>query len=114
MSDERFAFSERREDGEESRRKPLTRAGIDYEEGEKFALQNAEFKYIHRSVGEDEFYRLTEDPYETTNRIGQRIPAEDHLREELLSLVGRIRVERRAETVDPQTIEALEALGYIQ
>ena len=113
-SAERFAFSSRREYGEESRHTSAGKGGLDYEEGEKFALQNTEFKYIHRSVGEDELYRLTDDPYETTNRIGQGIPAEELLREELLSLVEKIRVKREVRSVDRDTIKALEALGYVQ
>ena len=71
-------------------------------------------KYLWFSEGPDEFYDLAHDPYETQDLIHQSIPEKDELRETLLGIVGTLRSDEEAETVDEETLERLKALGYVR
>jgi len=84
------------------------------EPGERYSLQNHEYKYLWFSEGPDEFYRLTDDPYETRNLIDDDpLPSKDRLRETLLDLVTALRAEGEAGVVSDEVRERLKALGYV-
>jgi arylsulfatase A-like enzyme len=84
------------------------------EPGERYSLQNREYKYLWFSEGPDEFYRLTDDPYETRDLIDDdSLPSKDRLRETLLDLVTALRAEGEAEVVSDEVRERLKALGYV-
>jgi hypothetical protein len=84
------------------------------EPGERYSLQNHEYKYLWFSEGPDEFYRLTDDPYETRNLIDDDpLPSKDRLRETLLDLVTALRAEGEAGVVSDEVRERMKALGYV-
>ncbi len=88
----------------------------DFEEGEKYSLQDREFKYIHRTAGTDEFYRLRQDPYETENLVGSGLTEEGEYKNRLLEIVARLRQEPSPEqtpVLSDGEINKLRALGYI-
>jgi arylsulfatase A-like enzyme len=85
------------------------------EPGERLSLQTLRYKYIWFSEGQDEFYDLINDPYETTNLIDEPIPEKDKLRLALEQMVEALMTgERAEEIVDEETLRRLRALGYIQ
>jgi arylsulfatase A-like enzyme len=105
----KYAFLERRQQGR--LRPPEERPA----HGE-YGLQDRSYKYIHRVDGEDELYDSRTDPYEMENLVGRGGPEEGALRRELLR---RIEVLRRglregATVADPEQIEGLRALGYVE
>jgi len=62
----------------------------------------------------EELYQLDDDPGERHNRAG---PSEESLRKAGLAYLRRARAERgepRAASLDPETLERLKALGYVQ
>lgn len=88
-----------------------------YEAGERYALQDREYKYILFTEGIDEFYDLVEDPSELVNLIDDPAYAErrDQLRDVLVGMIAELASGIQAESVeDSETIERLRALGYIQ
>jgi arylsulfatase A-like enzyme len=111
----KYAFSQRREyDGENIVTSEANDEG--YEDGEKYALQDTEYKYILHTKGGDEFFNIADDPYEVTNLIGRGFAEEDRLREALISRIGDFKrqIERQPESVDQETVERLRSLGYTQ
>jgi arylsulfatase A-like enzyme len=88
-----------------------------FEEGEAFALQDDRSKYILRTAGEHEFYDLSQDAYETRNRIAEgdpRVAAMRRRLEELIALYGRGGGGVEPKLADPATVEKLKSLGYVQ
>lgn len=101
-----YAFGERRRSNVVVKRSQ--------EPGERYSLQNRDYKYLWFSEGPDEFYRLMDDPYETQNLIDEDpLPAKARLRETLLDLVTVLRTEGEAEVVSDEVRESLKALGYV-
>jgi arylsulfatase A-like enzyme len=95
---------------------PPGRLLADYELGEKFALVERDWKYIHRTIGADELYQLSADPHEERNLIHENPAQAARMKAALLE-----RVRRLGETAGPEaasvgsaTVEKLEALGYVQ
>jgi arylsulfatase A-like enzyme len=85
------------------------------EPGERLSLQTLRYKYIWFTEGQDEFYDLINDPYETTNLINEPIPEREDLRLALEQMVEALMTgERAEEIVDEETLRRLRALGYIQ
>ena len=82
--------------------------------GQNYALQTLKAKYLMYTKGDDEFYDLARDPYETRNRVGGRSSDEDELRIALQEMIDRLSSERAPLPVDSQAIERLRALGYLQ
>ncbi len=108
-----FAFSERSlYENASSRRQQRG----NYESGERYALQDIEYKYMLYSDGDDEFYDLRTDPYELVNMIDSPELAErrDQMRDVLAGLLENMPSERQAQTVSPEDIDRLRDLGYIQ
>jgi len=109
------AFAQRRSFDPANRPDPLVPALHNYEAGEQYVLEDARYKYILRTEGDDELFDVQGDPGETTNLIGRGLPAEDTLRSALEARIARLDpANQRAERVDEATIEALKALGYVE
>ena len=109
----RFAFAER---SRYAKAKPTRRGKGNYEPGSRYALQDKRFKYQLFTEGEDEFYDLDADPYEMNNLIGVEELANDRepMLEALQELIRTLPTGVEAQTVSPEEIERLRALGYIQ
>ncbi len=82
--------------------------------GQNYALQTLDSKYLLYTDGDDEFYDLARDPYETRNRIDRASREKDELRTALEELIEALGSERAPLPVDSQAIERLRALGYLQ
>jgi len=87
-----------------------------YEAGSKYAVQDRRAKYILRTDGPDELYVVGDDPYESRDVAGDGSEEEARLRAALLAWIEDLatRSEGEAELVDEETLERLEALGYIR
>ena len=95
----------------------LQRYKIFYSEGEKYAIQNGEYKYIMRTKAEDELFNLKNDPYELNNLISSEEERSKNikLKKRLLLLISRIKRESglSKKLVNEKTIERLKSLGYV-
>ncbi|MFC2091203.1 sulfatase [Elusimicrobiota bacterium] len=89
-----------------------------YEPGEKYAFQSKDFKYIYRTAGNDEFFNLKKDPYETINIHGD--PEFRYISRKMKDLlIDKIEQLKKGTFIEPeiadsQVIEKLRSLGYIQ
>lgn len=109
---ERRAFGERRTFS--SPPDPDSKRAESYEAGERFSLQSKRYKYLYWTAGDDEFYDLRSDPYETTNLIGKDVPEAEEFRRDLLRRLGALKKSAyRAKNVDESGMRELEALGYV-
>jgi arylsulfatase A-like enzyme len=103
----RYAFAQRREADEPP--------APGWERGDVFSLQSRDFKYIHHSEGEDEFYDLRRDPLETEDRAGTR-EIQERMRASAVRL-KQVMAEQGAELgregINPKYVEELKALGYL-
>jgi len=95
------------------RRRSL-RPSPDREPGERYALQSLSHKYFWFTEGEDEFYDLVADPYETTNLIDEQSEIKDEMRTILQQVVQALSSGIQARMVDEETLRRLRALGYVQ
>ena len=84
--------------------------------GERLALTDGNWKYIYDSQGEDEFYDLVNDPDEEVNRIdspaADELPRLRHVLKEWLETHPLPQVDE-ADSLDAETRELLESLGYL-
>ncbi len=95
-------------------RRRSSRPAPDREPGERYALQNLRYKYFWFTEGEDEFYDLGADPYETNNLIDTPNETKDEMRATLQQVVQALTSGVEAPIVDEETLKRLRALGYIQ
>jgi arylsulfatase A-like enzyme len=109
---ERAAFVQRR--SFEVSDAPHARRRRGYELGSKYALVGPRWKYIYRTIGGDELYDLSADPYETQDLAARHPEQRAQMKARLLERVEELSADFEAERVDPQTIERLEELGYVQ
>ena len=90
---------------------------LNWEEGEKYCLQNKNFKYIFRTKLPDEFYDLTQDSFELNNVIDKKEYEKDKivLKNELFKILNEIKNYRgkKLKTVNQEELEKLRSLGYI-
>jgi len=112
----KYAFSQRRHYSPQKRPQQIIPEKSNYEAGEKYCLQDKNFKYILRTTGEDEFYHLQQDPYETRNLIQNNLPEKNQMKQLLLALITRYSKGSKLtpQSVDKETIRKLRSLGYIQ
>ncbi len=110
-----YAFSQRRIYDNKAPEKIIPEK-TNYEDGEKYALQSKEYKYIYHTIRTDEFFDLRTDPYEINNLINSGSAEEQQLRTLLLEKIERLKEESASEQllVDEETIEQLKSLGYTQ
>jgi len=108
-----FAFAERSYYGNASERRQQRG---NYEPGERYSLQDTEYKYLLHLEGDDEFYDLRNDPYELVDMIASPELAgrRDQMRDVLASMLQNMPSEHEAQAVSPEDIERLRDLGYIQ
>ncbi len=113
---EKYAFAQRREFEKKDILENVDPEKLNYEEGEKYSLQNAEYKYIYRTQGNDEFYNVQEDPYELYNIINSDSAMKDKFKKNIIKMIEQFREDAdiESETVNEETIERLKALGYVQ
>ncbi len=115
---EQFAFTERQKLGRyEERKLKWPRYKIFYSEGEKYAIQNGNFKYIMRTKSFDEFFNLKEDPFELNNLISSDEYKSDRIRlkNRLLLLISGLKKNSKisGRRANKETIEKLKSLGYV-
>jgi arylsulfatase A-like enzyme len=105
------AFSQRRPPDER-------RLSIGWDPGVKLAAQDGHHKYILNPKPPHEFYDLSRDPYELRNLIHGESPEKERLRQWLQEKYEALAQDHRSKSVsdelDPQTLEDLKALGYLQ
>lgn len=105
-----FAFAQRRPKDQISFRKR-------WEDGDLFALQNPAAKYIYHSKNDDEFYNLTEDPFEMKNIINSDSSEKLALKDRLLQTISEPKSSAANMSseiqMDKDTLRELEALGYL-
>lgn len=109
---ERRAFGERRTFS--SKPEPGSHNADNYEAGERFSLQDESYKYLYWTAGEDEFYDLRSDPYETRNLISKHLPQAENFRRDLMRRLQALRkTSFKAKDVDEEGMRELKALGYV-
>lgn len=106
---DKYAFLQRKEQGQllpPDERSPTR----------EYGLQDRRHKYIHRVGGRDGLYDSARDPYETENLVGTNSPVERAMRQELIRRTEELRAGLRpgATVTDPEQIEGLRALGYVE
>jgi len=107
----KYAFSQRRVYDSK-----ITIQNPDREEGEKYALQTQDSKYIFFTHGSDEFFDLRNDPYETFNLINDVSETQQQLKDSLFAKIEKLKesTPHALLTVDDETIKLLKSLGYIR
>lgn len=86
--------------------------------GERYAIQNKQWKYIFWKDRDDEFYDLIHDPHERKNLVTLPGPTSNKQREMWNALQLRLRAiqkDRNAlkRITDPRVREKLKSLGYL-
>jgi len=89
-----------------------------WESGLVLAAQNEKYKYILHSHGQDELYDLEVDPFESTNLVGTGLEVEKKLAGWLTNKYEWMRTHPLVGApanpkIDPEFIEELKALGYL-
>jgi len=112
----KYAFSQRRHYSPEKHPEQIVPEETNYEEGEKYCLQDLRCKYILRTAGEHEFYNVHDDPYETKNLIRSSLPEKDQMKQLLSAMVEQLKQGSMLapKSVNKETIEKLKSLGYVQ
>jgi arylsulfatase A-like enzyme len=110
----KYAFSQRR--SYSKRPAVIIPEKTDFEEGEKYSLQDKNFKYILYTMGKDEFYNLHQDPYETRNLIQDNPTDCNRFKRALLDKIAQFSRGSRLtpQSVSKETIEKLKSLGYVE
>jgi len=92
-----------------------------WEAGTIASLQSLHHKYILHSQGQDEFYDLTQDPYETNNLIEAEdnvvISPRESLKKSLAHMLRnqkRPQARQRPQKIDKDIHRELRSLGYLQ
>ena len=87
-----------------------------------YTLTTAEWKFIHEVGGIEQLFRLTDDPFELANVIEDHPETAAQLRRQLLERIAQQRERGTAfqagqleqpELIDPQLLEQLRSLGYL-
>ena len=87
-----------------------------------YTLTTAEWKFIHEVGGTDRLFRLTDDPFELGNVIEDHPETAAQLRRQLLERIAEQRQRgiafqagqpEQPELIDPQLLEQLRSLGYL-
>lgn len=97
-------------------RRPWGYDHTDWERGEVFGLQDADWKYIVHSEAKNEFFDLRKDPLELRNLVDTPSLVKDHL-EDLTWKTFRAFLREGHDAprqTDPAAMEELRSLGYTQ
>jgi len=103
----RYSFSQRRPHGKR-------RGG--WEPGKHYTLQDRNYKYIFHSEGEDEFYHLADDPFESINLVDDSSREKERMRAALQRYYSRLLSESNFSYqtgIKPKYIKTLKSLGYL-
>jgi arylsulfatase A-like enzyme len=113
---DKVAFAQRRDFDHKNRPKIIIPERTNYEEGEKYALQDVNYKYIYRTQGEDELYFVAADPYEIQNLVGEDKALADRWKYETVETIRHLTPEKKdaPKYVDQETLDKLRSLGYIK
>jgi len=113
---QKYAFSQRRHYSLEKRPEQIVPEETNYEEGEKYCLQDLRYKYILRTTGEHEFYNVHDDPYEMKNLIRSSLPEKDQMKQLLSAMIEQFKQGSKLtpKSVNKETVEKLKSLGYVQ
>lgn len=98
-------------------RRPWNEARRSWDRGEIYGLQNLQFKYIYHSLGDDEFYDLRYDPFETKNIIDFPSLPRDKMKkivELYYKTLSHQTITDSPAPIDKRHMEELKALGYIR
>lgn len=116
INTERFAFAERNIYPEKDPFPPkVPEHRRRWEKGDKYSIQDENYKYIFRTHYPDEFYDLKEDPYEKTNLINKSREVEKMLKgmiSKYIRFFDKYR-QQKDQTVDPKVLKKLRSLGYV-
>jgi len=104
-----YAFAQRRSFEKESEGK------WGYDPGEKYALQDLQYKIIYRTEGENQLFDVKEDPYESHDLISQIPEKADGMTGLLIQTIARFKQGKAEKTasVNEETLKKLRSLGYI-
>lgn len=104
-----IAFSQRRPTDE-------MRAELGWEEGLVITAQSLEAKYIYNEGRDDEFYDLETDPHELENLMEENRPEAERLKRWLMQSYAEMQKNSPGEPseIQPEFVDELRALGYIQ
>ncbi len=111
-----FAFSEREKYPEKDPSPiKLPESKRIWEKGDKYSIQDDNYKYILRTDFQDEFYNLKIDPHEKTNLIDKNSNQTKTFREMILRYLKLFQryANKKARLVDPKIRKKLKSLGYI-
>jgi len=112
----KYPFAQRRHYDPENRPEVIIPEKTNYEDGEKYAIQDNNYKYVYHTQGEDEFFNLKEDPYELNNIVGSNSEEKNKFKNMLINRLKELEKEKsmEPESVDRETIEKFKTLGYVQ
>jgi arylsulfatase A-like enzyme len=84
------------------------------DDGLVYCAMDGEWKFIHRPTlsGKDELYRITSDPGELKNLIGEETEQAERLKRELDRFNGYVE-KPFGEALDPKVLKRLKSLGYV-
>jgi hypothetical protein len=86
-------------------------------DGDWRAIYDGSIKFVWNSLGHHELFDLDADPGESVNLVGQRPAVADDLMARLQSFFDSLppapEPQSDETTIDPETIDALKGLGYI-
>jgi arylsulfatase A-like enzyme len=105
----RYAYSQRR---------PADEGRIErgWEPGVMYALQDRQQKYIHHTEGIDEFFDLTDDPFELHNLVDEQPGRAAEMKQLLFEVYEELSREGESVTtgeVGAEQLEELKSLGYL-
>ena len=111
-----FAFSEREKyPAKDPFPKNIPEHQRIWEKGDKYSIQDENYKYILRTHYQDEFYNLKTDPHEKTNLIDEN---SNHIRTFKGMILRNLKfferyADKKERKVDPKVRKKLKSLGYI-
>lgn len=111
----KYAFSQRKSYRDIPRPEVINPDETDYEDGNKYALQNQFYKYIYWTAGKDELYDLKDDPYETRNRINDLRDVAEDFKNRIKMKIKTLKETglHKPSSVDDKTFKELKSLGYL-
>ncbi len=89
----------------------------DWEPGLKYALVGQEWKYFHLTEGDDELYRLIDDPHEGHNVIAEEPDIAHAMRARIQQMLADYAAQEpgleASDDISPERLEELRSLGYV-